>query len=405
MKPYYDHAGVTIYNADVLRALRELPPESVQTAITSPPYWGLRDYGAEGQIGLEETPAAFVQKMVEVFREVRRVLRKDGTLWLNIGDSYYSGFKGDKNRRAGKNSLPSAANFDGLPPNRRPIDGLKPKDLCGIPWRVALALQADGWHLRADCIWAKPNPMPESVYDRPTKAHEYVFLLAKSERYFYDAKAIEEPSNGWNGSSFTSAQDVATKPNLGQGERTETDGKNKRTVWNIPTEAFPDAHFATFPTEIPRIGILAGTSEKGACSKCGAPHRRILEKGPGGYYQVSAGWDVGPCPHGAEMTGKWKNKDGEASKRIIDNVKAARDAGGDHDHPFPPRKTLGWGATCKCKGADIVPCVVLDPFHGAGTTGVVAKELRRRYIGTEIKEEYVKISIKRYRQDILPMGI
>ncbi|MEY4095700.1 MAG: Bordetella phage vB BbrM, partial [Acidobacteriota bacterium] len=184
-----DRDGVTIHNGDCLEVLRTMPDESVQCCVTSPPYWGLRDYGHDGQIGLESTPEAYVGRMVEVFREVRRVLREDGTLWLNLGDSYANkgakdssavgGFTGERIRAGAKGIMDSR-------PREIP-DGLKPKDLVGIPWRVAFALQADGWYLRQDIIWHKPNPMPESVTDRCTKAHEYVFLMAKSQRYYYDA--------------------------------------------------------------------------------------------------------------------------------------------------------------------------------------------------------------------------
>ena len=177
-----------ILEGDVLDRLRELPDESAQCAVTSPPYWGLRDYGVDGQIGLEPTPELFVARMVEAFREVRRVLRKDGTCWVNLGDSYASGGRGNYDV-VSDNKGNGASRGLGRPT----ANGYKPKDLCGIPWRVAFALQADGWYLRSDIIWHKPNPMPESVTDRPTKSHEYVFLLSKSGWYYYDAEAILEP--------------------------------------------------------------------------------------------------------------------------------------------------------------------------------------------------------------------
>jgi DNA modification methylase len=183
---------VQIIQGDCRDVLKTLPDASVNCCVTSPPYWGLRDYGCDGQLGLERTPEEYVAKMVEVFRDVRRVLRDDGTLWLNLGDSYATG-AGNVGERPGGGA--QGDNWQGAmtSPNRMPIHGLKPKDLVGIPWRVAFALQADGWYLRQDIIWHKPNPMPESVQDRCTKAHEYIFLLAKSERYFYDADAIAEP--------------------------------------------------------------------------------------------------------------------------------------------------------------------------------------------------------------------
>lgn len=233
-----------------------LADQSVHCCVTSPPYWGLRDYGTNGQIGLERTPEEYVEKMVSVFREVKRVLRDDGTLWLNIGDSYANDGKWG-GETGGKPAYLDNNNRKRVGREKR-FTGLKPKDLVGIPWLLAFALRADGWYLRSDIIWFKPNPMPESVTDRPTKAHEYIFLLAKNERYFYDADLIAEPANGWNGSSFTSAQDEATKKNLGRGPRVETTKRNKRTVWEVTSQPFPEAHFATFPEELIKPCILAG---------------------------------------------------------------------------------------------------------------------------------------------------
>src|SRR3990170_8284240 len=202
MTPYYADDWLTVYQGDARAVLAELPAESVHCVVTSPPYWGLRDYGAPGQLGLEPTPEAYVEAMVGVFREVWRVLRADGTVWLNMGDCYTTSFFSHDSIR----SIPQPMGDWSKEGQRRPkqertkrgaaenIGGLKPKDLVGMPWRLAFALQADGWYLRSDIIWAKPNPMPESVTDRPTKSHEYLFLLSKSERYFYDAAAIAEDS-------------------------------------------------------------------------------------------------------------------------------------------------------------------------------------------------------------------
>lgn len=279
---------------DCLDLMRTLPDASVQCCVTSPPYFGLRDYGTEGQIGLEPTPDAYVARLVEVFREVRRVLTDDGTLWLNLGDSYagswgnYSGQnrgKGDSQRPITVGSLPTKA-WDGREQERpaasQKQEGLKPKDLIGIPWRVAFALQADGWYLRSDIIWHKPNCMPESVKDRPTRAHEYLFLLTKRERYYYDADAIAEPFVA------TSAQRIA-QPSLDTqrgGYKTEAyqqdhpgrkardrrpadilramrdngrTGRNKRDVWTICTKPYRGAHFAVMPEALVEPCILAGS--------------------------------------------------------------------------------------------------------------------------------------------------
>lgn len=254
---------VKIINADVMEGLRQLPDESVHCVVTSPPYWGLRDYGVDGQIGLEATPEMFVARMVDVFGEVRRVLRKDGTCWVNLGDSYCST---DKWGGGGPNTGKQTVAADGDVPSwavrarKQPIPGIKPKDLVGIPWRVAFALQADGWYLRSDIIWSKPNPMPESVTDRPTKSHEYVFLLTKAERYHYDADAIKEPGvmppRAKEGGAGESAVDRKLR---GFDNCMGSDGsRNKRTVWTVATQPFSEAHFATFPPELPEVCIKAG---------------------------------------------------------------------------------------------------------------------------------------------------
>jgi len=271
MTPYYDHAGITIYHGDVRSVLPSLPEQSVQCCVTSPPYWGLRDYGVDGQLGLEPTPDEYVASMVAVFREVRRVLRDDGTLWLNLGDSYAGARSEGGGTMAGFNDRYFGRETDGgkqaavdtSKPSRPPVVNLKPKDLVGIPWRVAFALQADGWYLRSDIIWAKPNPMPESITDRPTKAHEYLFLLSKSERYYYDLEAIREevkPSSGENMRAPKCGRDRV----YGTSQQTakvydEIKGANARTVWSITTQPFKEAHFAVMPEELARRCIVAGT--------------------------------------------------------------------------------------------------------------------------------------------------
>lgn len=338
----------TILNGDVRDCLRSLPDNSVQCVVTSPPYYGLRNYGVDGQIGLEETPEQFVAVMVEVFREVRRVLREDGTLWLNFGDSYSgSGCGSNDHREEGASISKNDQKYQGQRPGT--ITGLKPKDMIGIPWRVAFALQADGWYLRSDIIWAKRNCMPESVTDRPTKAHEYIFLLTKSPRYFYDADAIREPASESYQNDNRPANVLRQRvnkhskyPNEGQfkkqnqtgnptytgfnerwkknaiensGYGPQRDGfnragdrngdqltRNKRTVWWINPQPRPDLHFATFPDELAETCIKAGSK--------------------------------------------------------IDDV-------------------------------------ILDPFMGSGTVAVIARDLNRSSIGIELNPEYVKIIKKR----------
>ena len=246
----------TILIGDVRQRLAELPDQSVQCVVTSPPYWGLRDYGNDGQIGLEQTPEEYVDEMVKVFAEVKRVLKDDGVLWLNLGDSY-----------AGNNSRASNNGRAGFGSEREGVfskmgDGLKTKDLVGIPWRVAFALQADGWWLRQDIIWHKPNPMPESVTDRCTKAHEYLFMLTKNSRYYFDHETIKEPANnaGKIGGSFKGRQGTATYHPQSGGVGSEAknyETRNLRSVWTIATKPFKGAHFAVMPEALCEPPILA----------------------------------------------------------------------------------------------------------------------------------------------------
>jgi DNA modification methylase len=309
-----------IYNMDCVEGLKQLPDNSINCCVTSPPYWGLRDYGVEGQFGLEKTPEEYVAKMVEVFREVKRVLRKDGTLWLNMGDcyaskppgcsgvSYSSGLHGAQGDTKYRETLTKSVGTK----RNTVVGNLKPKDLVGIPWMVAFALRADGWYLRQDIIWHKPNPMPESVTDRCTKAHEYIFLLTKNRKYFYDREAIrEDPKPGNDGTIRAIARDRSGPVDIGNGahiaERVykEVKGANKRSVWTVATKPFKEAHFAVFPPALIEPCILAGCPENG---------------------------------------------------------------------------------------------IVLDPFMGSGTTGMVAAIHQRNFIGFELNPEYCKMAEKRIEE-------
>jgi len=265
--------NATLYLGDCIEVMRTMPDQSVHCCVTSPPYFGLRDYGHDGQIGLEQTPDEYVAKLVEVFREVRRVLRDDGTLWLNLGDSYAR--TGGTDRRVSdtakvgstRNTLVQMSDRTSKAPS-----GLKDKDLIGIPWRVAFALQADGWYLRQDIIWHKPNPMPESVRDRCTKAHEYIFLLSKSPKYYFDSDAIKEPISANTvrgpkpfGRKNAKALNVnELTGNMKPGVTWETpETRNRRSVWTVATKPFKGAHFATFPPDLIKPCILAGCPEGG----------------------------------------------------------------------------------------------------------------------------------------------
>lgn len=239
---------------DCIALMQKLPAQSVHCCVTSPPYFGLRDYGHAGQIGLEKTPETYVAKLVGVFREVRRVLRDDGTLWLNLGDSY-AGAGYSKHKNTG-----GAMRKDGGKQKHMTGIGFKNKDLIGIPWRVAFALQADGWYLRQDLIWHKPNPMPESVRDRCTKAHEYIFLLSKSERYYFDLEAMKEPAIKGASGSFFNAGKTATHQmgRSSDAERVDDGKRNRRSVWTVATSPYKGAHFATYPSDLIRPCVQAG---------------------------------------------------------------------------------------------------------------------------------------------------
>ena len=265
-----DGKPIEIINGDSLEVIKTLPDNSVNCCVTSPPYWGLRNYGVEGQLGLEKTPEEYVGKMVAVFREVRRVLKDDGTLWLNLGDSYSGSGKGtwgsDEARENNRSRIKETyiPTKDECPLAGNVPSGLKPKDLIGIPWRVAFALQADGWYLRQDIIWHKPNPMPESVTDRCTKAHEYVFLMSKSARYYYDAEAIAEVSAGlgetsirFGGNKYGDSDDPKHQTKSGN-VYTDKGTRNHRSVWTVATRPFKEAHFAVFPPDLIKPMILAG---------------------------------------------------------------------------------------------------------------------------------------------------
>lgn len=269
-----------IINSDCIEGMKHLPDKSINCCVTSPPYFGLRDYGHDGQIGLEETPDLFVQKMVDVFREVKRVLKDDGTLWLNLGDSYWGGgWRGaqlsDKSGQIQKNHEGTHCGTALKNIGTGKHDVFKSKDLIGIPWRVAFALQADGWYLRQDIIWHKPNPMPESVSDRCTKAHEYIFLLSKSQRYYYDSDAIkyemlessvQRNQSGWNGNEdrgWLSGKQNNLSKYLGSDKAKDQKLANKRSVWTVTTKPFSDAHFATFPEDLIVDCIKAGCPEGG----------------------------------------------------------------------------------------------------------------------------------------------
>jgi DNA modification methylase len=375
-----------LYVGDALEVLRGLPDESVHCCVTSPPYWGLRDYGSEGQLGLEATPDLYVAAMVEVFREVRRVLRADGTVWLNLGDSYVStgaGNQGENGQMADRavSKVRGSQVRDGKAVHGdvlRPfsVEGLPPKNLVGIPWRVAFALQADGWYLRSDIVWSKPNPMPESVTDRPTKAHEYVFLLSRSPRYYYDAAAIAEPAS-WFGPNGQPKDG----PHAGQMQaRAGAKRPQMRRAAELAKQhGLTDAHFEA----IRAVGIS----------------------------------DVGQAVALREQ-GDWGN--GSTSTENLRLVSEAKDALGGYYREFliPLTRNARSVWTIQTQQyadahfavypeALVEPCIkagcpiggtVLDPFMGSGTTALVARKLGRKSLGIELNAEYAALTARRLSQ-------
>ena len=472
MNPTWD-----ILQSDCIEVMRGMEPESVHCCITSPPYWSLRDYGVHGAYGLEPTLNEYIERMVEVFREVRRVLRKDGQLWLNLGDAYAGSGKGmnaDGTHSVGAKQETNIGSLTAPVKSKRMPRGegrwgggdsyvpeLKPKDLIGLPWRVAFALQADGWWLRSEIVWHKLNPMPESVRDRPTRAHEYVFLLTKSARYYYDADAIREPMaeetvrhgpwvtgpqhrhrthqddrpDGWKpdkqrGHSRRHAGFNDRWDGMSKAEQ-QAMGANKRDVWSIATQPYSGAHFATFPEELVRCPILAGTSERGVCGVTGAPWERVAERkfklqegrsvenairGSGSQKPMDASNGWGGFPRGtttSETTG-WQPTCGAPWSRVVEVSDPASRLGDSwHDHKddigrgqrgvpsakdAPIRSTTGWQPTCG-HDSEPVPATVLDPFCGSGTTGVVALRHGRSFIGIELNPEYTELARKRIIDD------
>lgn len=437
----------TAIRGHALDLLRTFPDESVHCCVTSPPYWGLRDYGLPGQIwdggngckhrwgqaierdvgndpsdkttltggmgirasknravfgqecvqcdawrgslGLEPTPELYVRHLVEIFREVRRVLRKDGTCWINIGDTR-----------------------------------TKDRQWIGIPHKLVFALQKDNWRWEDEIIWAKKNCMPESATNRTTRSHELVMVMNKSKSCFYDADAVREPQTGNAHSRGNENGNEAYQEARGSylGWKSPSvivpGGRNLRSVWEIAIEPSSEAHFSTYPTKLAAKCIKAGTSEYGSCAECGAPWERITDPVEGN--TSPSGWKTGPGSH-QDLTGRFDSReyDGKrkqeaknaAGRRLLLNMKKRRDSGEEHDNPFPPKRILGWRPTCKCNGDPQhwlkdapesfplpVPCTVLDPFIGTGRTAMAAKRLGRRWIGIDLSEKYIEMTRKNTAQ-------
>jgi DNA modification methylase len=526
VKPYYADSWLSVYQGDCREVLPTLADASVDCVVTSPPFWGLRDYGHADQLGLESTLEQYVANLVAVFRELRRVLKPSGTVWLNLGSSFASGDIGPNQSRRrqrapaygtdgtgrrdsqdlgssysdlcdgcraalsrhipdklqplpdasqpplltgrdseprGSEPVPLGASPLGVQESTTPQSStpplgrcshcgncgvclsvlrssvrdaqecgrkawlnyptFKPKDLVPIPWMVAMALQTDGWFLRRDVIWAKPNPMPESVTDRPTSAHEYVFLLTKSARYFYDADAVREPHKWQDGaellvnpqarqqkrlveraaagdSSAVRTQDTykaAIRGERGKGRYSDVGaeqnysmslaGRNLRSIWTIATRPYSGAHFAVFPPELPERCIKAGSSEHGVCQECGAPWERVAER------------TGATAPNPYDPT----RYEGLGKHRGLDRTPSAHSAGWRERSPEASTMTTGWRPTCAHE-REPVPAVVLDPFAGSGTVGMVANRLSRRAILIDLNADYITQQMRRNAQTPLGLG-
>jgi DNA modification methylase len=422
---------------DCRNTMRKLAKDGVkvQMCVTSPPYYGLRDYGTsswEGgdpdckhsismptkwndpkrgtsvlrpevshrggdashchlcgakridlQIGLEETPEQYIEAMVEVFRCVKNILADDGVLWVNIGDSYaMASMRGENSKFSGQVGAHKGYENGSVKLGKRSIPfGIKAKDLIGIPWMLAFALRADGWYLRQDIIWHKPNPMPESVQDRCTKAHEYIFLLSKSPKYFYDNEAIKVPvKEDWGTRDRTNGKyhNEGTGLQPHSGLEKSYDMANKRSVWSVNTKPYSGAHFAVFPEELIEPCILAGTSQKGHCPKCYARWVRDIER------VTSTSSECPKTQSSHEARGGMGKATGTVGK-----------SGGGRINGYTT--TLGWIPSCNC-GVDPIADIVFDPFMGSGTTAQVAQQLGRKYLGCELNPDYKPLQNKRVAQ-------
>ena len=412
---------IDIKIGDCREVLKTLPDKHFQTCITSPPYYGLRDYGTaswvggsencshigdtlgnnrnfideggrgsnkaslstgdcikcgakrvDSQIGLEETPEQFVESLVNVFREIKRVLKDDGTLWLNLGDSYSSGGRTTTTNQSVRGDKDYGVT---RPP---PVEGIKPKDLFGIPWRVAFALQADGWYLRQDIIWHKPNPMPESVQDRCTKSHEYIFLLSKSPHYYFDNVAIKEETTTFDNSNrdrdTTKLNNTPGRTKMAGLKTNQYETRNKRSVWTVPTKPYKEAHFAVFPTDLIEPCVLAGSSAK-ICSGCGKAYKREM---------VTT--DVPDRIVRDHMVGVIPKRDKPSRMNSKDMLSLTKE-----DNGFVKQ--------CECDTDHTEQDRIIDPFGGSGTTALVADRHNRDATVIELNKEYIEIAKNRLEGD------
>jgi DNA modification methylase len=361
-----------LINNDALSALKEIPDNTFHTVVTSPPYWQLRDYFVSEQLGQESTPEEYIKRLVEIMGEVKRVLRKDGTCWFNIGDGYNnsSGFErtSDWKREGRKGGSSDKKAFK--------HSSIKTKDLIGMPWRLAFAFQEAGWYLRCDVVWGKSNPMPDGAKDRPTRGHEYIFLLTKSSKYFYDYYAVLENTDehpdkeqgfGANVQEGTFRQD--------QERSFQHYGKrNMRSVWKTSVASFKGKHYATFPLKLIDPCIKAGTSEYGCCVNCGTPWVRKFEKIE------------------KEIEKEGTKKHTESGSNLFPEIKVKK----EYKLYLVER---GWQKQCTCETDEVKSCIVLDPFSGMATTGLASIRYKQNYVGIELNKEYQAHSRQRLSEN------
>ncbi len=399
-EPYWWVYGAALYHGHVIDRLRDLPARSVQCVITSPPYWGLRDYGnGDDQIGNERIPdclgwatglpcgECFVCHMVQVFREVHRVLRDDGTLWLNLGDTYAGSMTGGTGPKSPEQA--TKRNEQKMFDRGNIETGIDKGNLVGVPWRTALALQADGWILRNDIVWSKSSQMPESVENRCTKSHEYIHMFTKKQDYFFDYVAIQEDSKSDPRNNVpvkfkpTSKKDkldtsdkirsAATSASMNGRDEVPYDKTNKRDVWVLPTANYKGGHFATFSSRLITPCILSGTSEHGCCAVCYRPWERLVVRNGG-------------VPSG-DKTNDSRDRSFSSSRNGVESFTL--------DGVIARKETGGWRKMCGCRTDEVVPCLVLDPFVGTGTTVATSLQLGRHGVGIDLSEKYL-------REDAIP---
>jgi len=376
----------------IFEQIKLIPDNSIHCIVTSPPYFNLRDYNVAGQLGLEPTLSEYLANQVAVFDECRRALHPSGILFLNMGDSYAASSKSRTSDHTKNSTLQGAKATQAFCQPNKLVEGFKPKDLMGVPWRLAIALQDAGWYLRSDIIWSKTNAMPESIRDRPSKAHEYIFMLTKSRKYFYDIDAERTPQKSIGQrhegkSGYREGHDSKRGGFKTMTRSLHPDGSGLRSVWTVSVGRYKHAHFATFPKKLIVPCIRVGSSAKGVCPSCLEPWKRTVKTirvatRPGTNAKAPTGWDTGKGAHGNF------HKDGRRQKELEVGNR-------DSQRHCTQRIPTGWKPGCQCGFEETIPATVFDPYLGSGTTMQVAIEEGRRCIGVELNPKYCKLIDRR----------